>query len=196
MRSRALLIAAAAAAAVFSGCGRTVTRTDPGTVTDLSGWWNDTDARMVADSMVAMCISGNWLRIGDRGDAARIPPSIVVGNVLNRTTEHISTDVIMNEIERAFIESGRIQVIATRGERGEIRDERRDQERFASEATAAEFGREVGAQYVMMGTLDSIIDEAGDTRAVYYTVSLELIDVETAVKVWMGNLEIKKIIEW
>lgn len=196
MRSRALLIAAAAAAVVLSGCGRTVTRTDPGTVTDLSGWWNDTDARMVADSMVRMCIAGNWLRVGDRGDAARIPPSVVVGNVLNRTTEHISTDVFMNEIERAFIESGRIQVIATRAERGEIRDERRDQERFASEATAAEFGREVGAQYVMMGTLDSIIDEAGDTRAVYYTVSLELIDVETAVKVWMGNLEIKKIIEW
>lgn len=196
MRSRALLIAAIAAAAVLSGCGRTVTRTDPGTVTDLSGWWNDTDARMVADSMVGMCISGSWLRVGERGDAARVPPSVVVGTVLNRTTEHISTDVFMNEIERAFIESGRIQVIATRAERGEIRDERRDQERFASEATAAEFGREVGAQYVMMGTLDSIVDDAGDTRAVYYTVSLELIDVETAVKVWMGNLEIKKIIEW
>jgi hypothetical protein len=192
---KTLLFAVIAALLLVTGCGRTVTRTDPETVTDLSGWWNDTDARMVADSMVSICLSGSWLRdprVTTRDDT----PSIVVGNVLNRSTEHISTDVFMNEIERAFIESGRIQVIATRAERGDIRDERRDQERFATLETAAEFGREIGAQYVMMGTLDSIIDQVDDTRAVYYTVSLELIDVETAVKVWMGNLEIKKIIEW
>ncbi len=179
----------------LTACGRTVTRTDPGTVTDLSGWWNDTDARMVADSMVVMCLEGRWLTdLGPdhRGDR----PVIVVGSVLNRTTEHIATDVFMNEIERAFIESGRIDVIATMSERGDVRDERSDQARFASPETAAGFGLEMGADYVMMGTLDSIIDEAGDTRAVYYTVSLELIDVETVQKIWMGNLEIKKLIEW
>lgn len=192
---KTLVLAALAALLVVTGCGRTVTRTDPDTVTDLSGWWNDTDARMVADSMVSICLSGSWLR-DPRVTSREDTPSIVVGNVLNRSTEHISTDVFMNEIERAFIESGRIQVIATRAERGEIRDERRDQERFATLETAAEFGREIGAQYVMMGTLDSIVDQVDDTRAVYYTVSLELVDVETAVKVWMGNLEIKKIIEW
>ncbi len=178
-----------------AGCGRTVTRTDPGTITDLSGWWNDTDARMVADSMIEISLGGAWLTdyVSDqRGDR----PVIVVGSVLNRTTEHIATDVFMNEIERAYIESGVIDVIATRTERGEIRDERYDQEMFASPETAASFGRELGADYVLMGTLDSIIDESGDTRAVYYTVSLELTDVETIRKVWMGNLEIKKIIEW
>ncbi len=194
MRYVAFCLSAAIAIAAC-GCGRTVTRTDPGTVTDLSGWWNDTDARMVADSMVAMCMTGNWMRDVDTGVRGETP-SVVVGSVVNRTTEHISTDVFMNDIESAFIESGRVRVVATRAERGEVRDERRDQERFASPETAAEFGRELGADFVMMGSLDSIIDEAGDTRAVYYQVSLELIDVETVEKVWMGNMEIKKIIEW
>jgi penicillin-binding protein activator len=177
------------------GCGRTVTRTDPGTVTDLSGWWNDTDARLVADSMITLCLEGRWLNeasTGTRGET----PSIVVGSVINRSTEHISTDVFMNEIESFFIESGHVTVVAGRTERGEVRDERRDQERFASPETAAEFGRELGADYVMMGSIDSIVDESGDTRAVYYQISLELIDVETVEKVWMDNLEIKKIIEW
>jgi PBP1b-binding outer membrane lipoprotein LpoB len=166
------------------GCGRTVTRTDPGTVTDLSGWWNDTDARLVADSMITLCLEGRWLNEAS------------TGSVINRSTEHISTDVFMNEIESFFIESGHVTVVAGRTERGEVRDERRDQERFASPETAAEFGRELGADYVMMGSIDSIIDESGDTRAVYYQISLELIDVETVEKVWMDNLEIKKIIEW
>jgi uncharacterized protein (TIGR02722 family) len=196
MNGRALIaILAAVSMLMTAGCGRTVTRTDPETITDLSGWWNDTDARMVADSMIETCRSGRWLTDfgGEyRGDR----PVIVVGSVLNRTTEHISTDVFMNEIERAFIEVGDVDVVSSRTERGEVRDERRDQEIFASPETAASFGRELGADYIMMGTIDSIIDESGDTRAVYYTVSLELTDVETIQKVWMGNLEIKKIIEW
>lgn len=123
-------------------------------------------------------------------------PVIVVGSVLNRTTEHISTDVFMNEIERAFVNSDLIDVVAARGERGEIRGEREDQQRFATAATAASFGREIGADYIMMGTIDSIVDESGGKRAVYYTVTLELTDVETIRKVWMSNLEIKKIVEW
>jgi uncharacterized protein (TIGR02722 family) len=189
-----LLGALLAAVAISCACGRTVTRTSPDTVTDLSGWWNDTDARMVADSMITMCLDGLWLREASttRGET----PSIVVGSVINRSTEHISTDVFMNEIESFFIESGRVTVTAGRSERGEVRDERRDQQMFASPETAAEFGRELGADYVMMGSIDSIVDESGDTRSVYYQISLELIDVETVEKVWMDNLEIKKIIEW
>ena len=187
--------AAMIVALALAGCGRTVTRTDPETVTDLSGWWNDTDARMVADSMVEDCLEGSWLAnwVGaSRGDR----PVIVVGSVLNRTTEHISTDVFMNEIERAFVNSDLIDVVAARGERGEIRGEREDQQRFATAATAASFGREIGADYIMIGTIDSIVDESGGKRAVYDTVTLELTDVETIRKVWMSNLEIKKIVEW
>ncbi|HPR22527.1 MAG TPA: penicillin-binding protein activator LpoB, partial [Candidatus Sabulitectum sp.] len=81
-------------------------------------------------------------------------------------------------------------------ERDEIRDERRDQTIFASPETAAQFGREIGADYVMTGTVNSIEDQIDDTRAVFYQVNIELIDVETALKVWMGSTEIKKIIEW
>jgi hypothetical protein len=193
----ALTVAAVAALVLLAACGgRTVTRTDTDTTTDLSGRWNDTDARMVADSMVAQCLDGNWLvEHGRRGEGGE-KPVVVVGSVINRSSEHISTDVFMNEIERALLESGLVRISAGRGEDPEVRAERYDQQRFASPETAAEFGQEVGADYVMMGSVDSITDEEGDTRAVYYQVSLELIDVETALKEWMGSLEIKKIIEW
>ena len=193
----ALAIAAVAALALLVACGgRTVTRTDTDTTTDLSGRWNDTDARMVADSMVAQCLDGNWLLQHGRSDERGEKPVVVVGSVINRSSEHISTDVFMNEIERALLESGLVRISAGRGEDPEVRAERYDQQRFASPATAAEFGQEVGADYVMMGSVDSITDEEGETRAVYYQVSLELIDVESALKEWMGSLEIKKIIEW
>ncbi len=184
---------------VVTACGsREVTRTDTDTVTDLSGYWNDTDARIVADSIVDQCLTGRWFdtRTG-RGDGRVADiPVIVVGGVRNQSTEHINVDVFMSEIERSLLNSGRFQIAAGGRERDEVRGERRDQTIFASPATAAEFGREVGADYVMTGTVNSIEDQEDGTRAIFYQVNLELIDVETALKVWMGSTEIKKVIEW
>lgn len=186
------------AAIMIAGCGgREVTRTDPGTTTDLSGYWNETDARMVADSMVDQCLSGRWLDDHDRERGSRADtPVIVVGGIYNETSEHINTNLFMNEIERSLMESDRVRIGAGGTGRTEVRSERYDQGIFASPETAAAFGREVGADYVMTGDIGSIVDEEDDTRSIYYQVSLELIDVETALKAWMGSLEIKKIIEW
>lgn len=196
---KVLLIAVVFLLLLVAACGgREVTRTDTDIVTDLSGYWNDTDARIVADSIVDQCLNGRWFdseRVREEGRVRNIPV-IVVGGVRNQSTEHINVDVFMSEIERALLNSGRFQIAAGGRERDEVRGERRDQTIFASPATAAEFGREVGADYVMTGTVNSIEDQESDTRAIFYQVNLELIDVETALKVWMGSTEIKKIIEW
>jgi len=188
--------------AFIAGCGgREVTRVNPDTVTDLSGYWNETDAQMVADSMVSQCLGGRWLtdlsiesRGGERPYEAK--PVIVVGGIYNESSEHINTDIFMNAIEQAFLNSGEIQIAAGGASRGEVRSEREDQTIFASPETAAEFGHEIGADFVMTGSIGSIVDEEGDTRSIYYKINLELIDVQTSLKSWIGSLEIKKIIEW
>lgn len=183
---------------VITACGgREVTRTETDTVTDLSGYWNDTDARIVADSIVDQCLNGRWFDTrGSEDSRVRELPVIVVGGVRNQSTEHINVDVFMSEIERSLLNSGRFQIAAGGRERDEVRGERRDQSIFASPETAAEFGREVGADYVMTGTVNSIEDQEDDTRVIFYQVNIELIDVETALKIWMGSAEIKKVIEW
>ncbi|MCK5064449.1 MAG: penicillin-binding protein activator LpoB [Candidatus Fermentibacteraceae bacterium] len=183
------------------GCGgREVTRTDPDMVTDLSGYWNETDAHMVADSIVDQCLDGRWLtEFGtvDLTRGERAPqPVVVVGSIFNESSEHINTDLFMNEIERALLESGEVKIAAGGASRGEVRAERSDQSIFSSPETAAEFGREIGADFVMTGNIGSIVDEEDNTKSIYYQISIELIDVETALKAWMGSLEIKKIIEW
>ncbi len=200
MNKAFLILVTVAVIAIIAGCGgREVTRTDPGTVTDLSGYWNETDAHMVADSMIAQCLTGRWLidfaAAGSRGDRPSLPV-IVVGGILNESSEHINTDIFMTSIEQALLESGDVQIAAGGASRGEVRSERADQTIFSSPATAAAFGNEVGADYVMTGRIGSIVDEEGGTRSIFYQISLELIDVETALKSWIGSLEIKKIIEW
>lgn len=195
-----VLFVSVLAVALLAACGgREVTRTDTDTVTDLSGRWNDTDARIVAGSIVDQCLSGRWVsmsRVTDVGRGEVALPVILVGGVRNQSMEHINVGVFMSEIERALLNSGSFSIASGGRERDEIRDERRDQAIFASPETAAQYGRETGANYVMTGTLNSIEDQVDNTRAVFYQVNLELIDVETALKVWMGSTEIKKIIEW
>ena len=55
-----LIVMLAAALLVGCGGGKQITRLDPGTQTDLSGKWNDTDSRLVAEEMISDCLSGPW----------------------------------------------------------------------------------------------------------------------------------------
>jgi PBP1b-binding outer membrane lipoprotein LpoB len=111
--------------------------------------------------------------------------------------EHIDTEIFTKELERAFVNSGMVDVVASLNETQQIRDIRSDQQNYASYETAAALGKELGADYVIIGNISSIVDEtsSGKQMSVYYTVNLELVDVETNRKVWIGNKKIKKMID-
>jgi hypothetical protein len=53
----------------------------------------------------------------------------------------------------------------------------------------------LGADFMMKGTIASIVDESFGTKAIYYQVDLNLIDLENSVKSWYGQKKIKKVVE-
>jgi uncharacterized protein (TIGR02722 family) len=179
-----------------------VTRVEPDTVTDLSGAWNDTDSRLVANALIAQSVSGPWLErfYNNNGGEA---PAVIVGDFRNRTSEHIETTVFVRDVEFAYINSGLVTVVASAEEREEVRGEREDQQDFARADTRARLGQELGANYILQGDLTSIEDEEetmrfGATRKekiVFYQVDARLIDLQTNAVVWAGQHEIKKYIE-
>jgi uncharacterized protein (TIGR02722 family) len=172
---------------------KVVTRLDSGEVTDLSGRWNDTDSRLVSESMVTDCLNHPWLSEHVR-DASE-NPVIIVGIIRNKSSEHIPVNTFISDIERAFVNSGLVDVVASATDRVELRDERADQERYADEETVKEFGREIGADYMMNGYISTIIDQEKDTKVIYYQVDLTLTNIETNRKVWIGQEKIKKLVE-
>ncbi|SMO89140.1 penicillin-binding protein activator LpoB [Gracilimonas mengyeensis] len=182
---------------LFTGCrpSNEVTRMNPGETTDLSGRWNDTDARLVSEEMISDALTNPWLNRFSRDHGQ--PPVVIVGNVHNESMEHIDTEVITKEMERAFVNSGSVNLVASSDERRQIREERSDQQQFASVETMKEMAKELGADFMLIGNINSIVDETVDRRtlAVFYTVNMELINVETNQKVWIGNKKIKKLIE-
>lgn len=172
-----------------------VTRLDPNTTTDLSGRWNDTDARLVSEEMISDALTMPWLNQFSRNNQK--PPVVIVGRVRNESMEHIDTEVFTKEMERAFVNSGSVSIVANAQERSDIRDEREDQQANASIETTKKMAQELGADFMLIGNISSIVDETvnNKTVAVFYTTNLELINVETNQKVWIGNKKIKKLIE-
>ena len=76
-----------------------------------------------------------------------------------------------------------------------MREERAAQQDFSSPETQKKFGRELGADFMLFGTLNSIVDSYKKEKVVFYKVNLELSHLETNEKVWIGDKEIKKYIK-
>jgi len=179
----------------FSGCGAEtkVTRVDEGVVTDLSGRWNDTDSRMVAESMVKEALEYPWL--SNFSQSKHRQPVVIVGTVLNNSHEHINVGTFITDLERELTNSQKVTFVAGQGEREEVRTERKEQAMYAKEDTQKSPGKEIGADYMMKGTIATILDEADGTKAMFYQVDLQMVDMESNAKVWFGQKKIKKVIE-
>ncbi|MCS6297889.1 MAG: penicillin-binding protein activator LpoB [Nitrospira sp.] len=194
LRAGVMVLLVGCAAAV-SGCGHEtkVTRVDTGTVTDLSGRWNDTDSQMVAEAMVKEALANPWLGNFTKGKNRQ--PVVIVGTVLNKSHEHINVQTFVNDLERELTNSQKVTFVAAKGERDEVREERREQAVHAREDTQKAPGKEIGADYMMRGSIATILDEQDGAKAVFYQIDLEMVDLENNVKSWFGQKKIKKVIE-
>ena len=187
--------AAVLLACVFfaSGCSTSVERVEADKTIDLSGAWNDTDSQLVSAEMIKDVLSQVWL--DDFNRDKRRQPAVIVGEVRNLSHEHINVNTFVSDLERAMINSNRVQFVASSTERQEIREERKDQDLNASEATRKPMGEEKGADFMLKGTINTIIDASGKTQLRFYQVDLTLISLADNRKVWVGQKKIKKLVE-
>lgn len=181
-------------ALAISGCHTVpaVQRVDPNETIDLSGRWNDTDSRLVAEEMISDTLNRPWLMSFVENNGRK--PAVIVGAVLNKTHELISTDTFVRDIERNFINSGNVRMVQSAEAREQLRDERADQQQFADPETAKKWRRELGADFMLQGIISSIVDSQERQSLIYYQVDLELTDIETNEKVWLGTKKIKKFV--
>lgn len=178
---------------LLGGCGTSVERISSDSQTDLSGSWNDTDSRLVAEAMIEDALSRPWYG-NFRGQRGRIP-SVIVGRVNNLSHELISTRTFITDMERSLINSGKVTFVASSDQRQEVRDERLDQDLNATEATRNQAGQEVGADFLMQGEINTIIDQEGKRAVKFYQVDLTMISIADNRKVWIGQKKIKKLVK-
>lgn len=193
-RALPLILMCSAVLLVTPGClkkGPAVSRVDTQSTTDLSGAWNDTDSRLVANEMIQDVLSRPWLKRFSKKNKGKVP-AVIIGRVRNLSHEHINTRTFINDMEKALINSGEVDFVASSTERQEIRAERRDQDIHASDDSRKEAGQEQGADYMLKGTINTIIDAVAGRHIRFYQVDLTLIDLRNNRKVWVGQKKIKK----
>ena len=178
--------------AVFS-CSRSVTRVDPSTEIDLSGRWNDSDSRKVADQMIHDLFKSD----GFTKYAAELgrKPVMVVSTIKNKTSEHIDAANYIKKFEVVIHNSGIAELVESEEYRDKVRMERAEQQDFADPATAAKWGKEIGADVILFGEISSESDVYNKKRVVNYVTTLFLTDVETNKRIWYGQHEIKKLVK-
>ena len=151
-------------------CSTTVTQAPPEASAGLSGRWNDTDSRLTAEALVKDTLARPWSQRFTQVTGRK--PVVAVDTILNRTHEPLNTQTFVKDLERALMQSGQVQ--------------------FVTEKPA---GQESGADFMLQGTISSLVDELDSTRAIFYQVDLEMIDIVSNVKVWTGQKKVKKVVE-
>jgi len=177
-----------------SSCTRKVTRVDETTQIDISGGWNNTDSRLVATEMTNTILNSPWLSNHTEKNSGK-KPVVIVGMFQNKSHEHIDAETFTKDVERVFLSSEKVRLVQGGKNREELRAERADQQSNASVSTMKKFGLENGADYILQGSINSIVDAHKRRKVVYYQTNMELTNIETDEVVWIGDKKITKYVK-
>jgi uncharacterized protein (TIGR02722 family) len=193
-RTTLLFTAITASTLLLSSCAtRSVTRIDPSTTIDLSGGWNATDSRLTATEITNQILTEKWLsnHVSSKGKK----PVVIVGLITNKSHEHIEAETFVKDLETSFIQTDKVGLVQSGKKREELRAEKADQQSNATQSTLKKFGMEKGADYILQGSINSIVDAYRKDKTVTYQVNLELTNIETNEVVWIGDKKIAKYVK-
>ncbi|MCP4297685.1 MAG: penicillin-binding protein activator LpoB [Proteobacteria bacterium] len=174
-------------------CSTHVTRQPTDKINDISGRWNDTDSKIVATFMVDDFLKQKWIHRFENKQGRM--PRVIIGKINNRSHEHIAVQTFVKEIENRLINSGGILFVASQDERKSLRAERRDYQEKNQDPAGTKFIAETKADFILQGSIHSMIDQVTKTSVVSYQIDLELLEIDTHIKIWTGQKKIKKKIE-
>ena len=159
---------------------------DPEKENNLNDQWSETDMQKVVKSMVDSLVAHPSIT------KTQALPILIVTNLQNKTSEHIDTQSIMDMVRVELTNSGKVAFIDKEA-RGDIQDEYNYQDSgMVHDSTKKGPGGQVGADYIVNGRLDSIVQEVGKDKTVYYKLTLNMTNLKTSVITWTGQKQIRK----
>ncbi|WP_337027479.1 penicillin-binding protein activator LpoB [Vibrio cholerae] len=183
------VIALLGLAVILGGCSNKVSYGDAQAVETVNVDFGSTDLQKVAAEMVdSMMMSGSVSAITRDGR-----PIVFVERIKNKTSEHIDTESITDTISTKMLNSGKFRFVdmdRVEAVRDQLNFQNNDE--LVNQSTAIQFGKMVGAQYMLYGNLSSIVKNAGSDKDVYYKMTMRLMDLQTGLIEWADETEIRK----
>ncbi|EGS68515.1 penicillin-binding protein activator LpoB [Vibrio cholerae] len=183
------VIALLGLAVILGGCSNKVSYGDTQAVETVNVDFGSTDLQKIAAEMVdSMMMSGSVSAITRDGR-----PIVFVERIKNKTSEHIDTESITDTISTKMLNSGKFRFVdmdRVEAVRDQLNFQNNDE--LVNQSTAIQFGKMVGAQYMLYGNLSSIVKNAGSDKDVYYKMTMRLMDLQTGLIEWADETEIRK----
>ena len=152
----------------------------------LNDQWSETDMQIIVKSMVDSLVQHPAV-----ANAKRLPV-VIVTNLQNKTSEHIDTQSIMDMVRVELTNSGKTAFIDKEA-RGDISNEYDYQNTgTVSAETKKGPGGQTGADYIINGRLDAIVQEVGKDKSVFYKLTLNLTNLKTSIITWTNHKQIRK----
>lgn len=178
-----------------SACATTTTVLDVDKPMHISEDFGYSDLKAVTEKMITSLLTNP--PISTRNDR---PVAIIYG-LTNRTDEHIDTKAIAEKIQTGLTRSGKLRFI-NKDARAKIEKEITYQQGgMVSSDTRIKLGKQVGAEYMITGSITSITAEEGRgirlkaKRVKYYKITLDLNDLNTNIIEWSDEQEFARKVE-
>ncbi len=169
------------------GCSSpSVTYEDPNRPVLVTDQFSLNDVDKAAAAAVNKMIRGGNLEGSDR-------PMVFLARIQNDTSEHVDTQAIADAIQEALLDSGRFRFTAGGQGQKHIQEQIDFQAAAAAPQWAMQAGRQIGAKYVMYGTLRNFTQQADGTRAKDYQFVIRTANIETGEVVAIASERIRKV---
>ena len=152
----------------------------------MNDQWSETDMQKTVKDMVTSLLAHPSIA------AAKKPPILMVTQLQNKTSEHIDTQSIMDTVRVELMKSGKV-VFVDKEARGDVADEYNYQNSGMMEKDSQSGpGKQVGADFIVNGRMDSIVQEVGKNKTVYYKIALNMTNLKTNLVTWTDHKQIRK----
>lgn len=190
VKSVTTLVVATMSAMILSSCGEKAfvkgDYEDPEKTNLMNDQWSETDMQNVVKDLVASLAAHPAIK------DSKNPPVVMVTQLQNKTSEHIDTQSVMDMVRVDLMKTGKVGFIDKEA-RQDISDEYNYQNSgMVSKETKKGPGGQTGADFIINGRLDSIVQEVGKDKTVYYKVTLNMTNLKTGMIVWSDNKQIRK----
>lgn len=184
-------LALASVLALGVGCSAfrsSVQEVDVNTAKPMDASYDYSDLRWLGNSFGADIAASPLVN-----QAAKKPIMVVMG-IQNRTSRHIDTKAITDTMRTVLINSGKANFV-NESQRDALLKEQGYQLANCTPETRTAIGRQLGAQYMLTGSLVEIQKEqprqirASKKEEIYYQLTVELTDLETGLIAWTQQKE-------
>lgn len=152
----------------------------------LTDKWSESDMQKAVSDLVASATAHPSI------SAAKRPPIVMVTKLQNKTSEHIDTQSVTDMFTVELMKTGKVTFV-DKAAREDIAEEYDYQDSgMVNRETKKGKGGQVGADFIMNGRLDSIVQEAGKDKTIYYKLTMNLTNLKTGLIQWTDNKQIRK----